>query len=327
MKSFALYGKIALLSLFVFVMAACNGDDNDDAGNVLNVSFEYEEILDRVYLWDSSDLTIDEKSRATVTWSSDKQLDIRKESGSKRYYFILPEQNVNGSAQITLSMTLGNSSGSDTRTVPVAHINECRRYGLGLAATEERSNNVSYYWYVDQGDTGEYANINCGPACCEMVGRWARQDFGQTAQQMRTASGLTGYWQTGTITNYLGQNGVTSNIVGFTSFDNLKTALDDGRIAILLLDMQYVRTEAETSLPEWRKDKFYLTNGKLDHFIVVKGYKKVDGEYLLECYDPYSLGRKYEDGRYKGLDRYYRLDDILTATANKWQFAIIVSRN
>jgi hypothetical protein len=76
---------------------------------------------------------------------------------------------------------------------------------------------------------------------------------------------------------------------------------------------------------EYHLDKFYETvNAGWGHFIVVKGYKVVDGKVFFETYDPYSLSRSYVTGGLKGKDRYYSSANLATATATWWPYAIIV---
>ena len=90
---------------------------------------------------------------------------------------------------------------------------------------------------------------------------------------------------------------------------------------ILCLDMYYIRDGTNS---EWRMDKFYTTGSTgWGHFIVVKGYRQVDGELYFEVYDPYGFGRTYNDG--KGKDRYYRSEDIYEATSIWWNYTIVVS--
>jgi len=80
------------------------------------------------------------------------------------------------------------------------------------------------------------------------------------------------------------------------------------------------------SFGEHRINKFYQTNSSgWGHFIVVKGYKQVDEIFYFEIYDPFSLGQMYKDNTLKGKNRYYRSDDIYTATSIWWNYAIVVS--
>lgn len=317
MKTISLIGKFVFITAFALFIAACE-DDNDK----LNVSFDYEESIDRIYVWDTSDIVGD--GRTTVEWASSISVEFVKGS-DRKYYFMLPDQATDGTADITLTLKTGSGTASATRTIPVAQMENHRKYGLGYKITEERANDVPYYWYVDQNDTGASSNNNCGPAVTEMVGKWAKEDFAMTAEEMRDDSGVTGNWTTNNISAYLQSNGVSRRNISFEDFEGLKEELDAGNIAIVCIDIYYVRTESSSGLSEWRKDKFYTTSSSSGHFVVVKGYKKVDGEYLLECYDPWSIGRKYENGQFKGLDRYYRLSDVLLAAKDWWKYAIIVA--
>ena len=59
----------------------------------------------------------------------------------------------------------------------------------------------------------------------------------------------------------------------------------------------------------------------------IKGYKIVDNEVYYQAYDPFSFGVKYKSDTLKGLDRYYRSEDLDSAVINWWNFAIIVSKS
>jgi hypothetical protein len=89
--------------------------------------------------------------------------------------------------------------------------------------------------------------------------------------------------------------------------------------------MYRVRSETDD---EWRIDKFYATNSEgWGHFIVIKGYKVVDGNIFYEVYDPNSYGACYTDQTLKGKDRYYRSVDLDNATNTWWDYAIVISKN
>ena len=199
-------------------------------------------------------------------------------------------------------------------------------WGLGDVVSESVSNNRPYSWYVDQGNTGPESFVNCGPASTRMAAHWANSSFTPTTAALRTESGVTGWWYTSNIQDMLRKYGITHHVFSLNDFEeDLKPIIDDGYVVILCLDMYYVRQEA-AGHPEWRKDKFYVTeNPEWGHFIVAKGYKNVDGKYLAEVYDPWSLGVKYADGTFKGRDRYYRAEDIITATDVWWPYMIAVA--
>jgi len=195
-------------------------------------------------------------------------------------------------------------------------------YGLGDTLWYERSNNVNYEWYIDQVNTGQYAYVNCGPASVTMVIKWSNQNFSKTTEDARkTYRSEGGWWYTSDIVNYLKNNNTAHYISDVSS---LQSQLDQGSIAILCLDMYYVRQHLGDS--EWRIDKFYVTQSpEWGHFIVVKGYKKVDGKIWYEIYDPWSLNVKYMDGSLKGRNRYYRSEDIMQATNVWWPYTIVIN--
>jgi hypothetical protein len=55
--------------------------------------------------------------------------------------------------------------------------------------------------------------------------------------------------------------------------------LDHNQIIILCLDMDHVRSASNT---DFHSDKFYPTTPDWGHFIVLKGYRVVDGELFFE---------------------------------------------
>lgn len=203
-------------------------------------------------------------------------------------------------------------------------------WGLGQFVLEEKSNNRSYEWYFDQGTTGEFSSINCGPTSTTMIAKWSDENFTKTPEDARAAYRPEGgWWYTSDIDNYLSDNGIPHNFVSLsTSTEStqqiIKNELDAGNALILCLDMYYVSYGA---ISEHRIDKFYTTNSTgWGHFIVVKGYKSVDNNFLFEVYDPYSNGMSYKDGTIKGKNRYYRSEDIYSATSIWWNYAITVSK-
>jgi hypothetical protein len=73
-------------------------------------------------------------------------------------------------------------------------------------------------------------------------------------------------------------------------------------------------------------NKFYYTyNTGWGHFLLIKGYKQVDGNMFYEIYDPYSDHQTYTDSSLKGEDRYYLNTDITAGTNVWWQFAIVLA--
>ena len=199
-------------------------------------------------------------------------------------------------------------------------------WGLGFFLTEEHNNNVGYEWYIDQITTGEHAYVNCGPACAAMAVKWADPNFTGSAQEARnTYLPEGGWWYTSNIAAYLDDHTISWSYWTLPNADNMKSFLDEGNIIILCLDMYYVREVVGNT--EWHKDKFYTTEAEeWGHFIVVKGYKVVDGIFWLEVYDPWSLQLRYANGILKGRDRYYRSEDLTQAIRIWWPYMIVINK-
>ena len=200
-------------------------------------------------------------------------------------------------------------------------------WGLGENLTAECSNDVGYEWYIDQFNTGKHTFDNCGPACVTMAIKWTDLTFTGTVQDARnTYKSEGGWWHTNDIRNYLNNYSISNFTMNFVDANALKNELDNKNIAILCLDMYYVRYQSEN--PEWHVDKFYIIPSEGGgHFIIVKGYKIVDEITWFEVYDPWSLGVRYMDGSLKGRNRYYRSEDIMKATDVRWKYMIVVQKS
>jgi hypothetical protein len=202
-------------------------------------------------------------------------------------------------------------------------------WGLGHFINKAASNNRNYNWYIDQSTSGVFSSVNCGPASVTMAIRWADPGFTKTAQDARMsyeASG--GWWFTNDINSYLNDNSVTHAIIALSENKDstgaiLSHQLDHQQIIILCLDMNHVRSVTN---PAWRIDKFYPTTPDWGHFIVLKGYKIVDGELFFEAFDPYSFGLMNTDLTLKGMNRYYRYDDLAAACKPWWNYAFVIAK-
>jgi hypothetical protein len=161
-------------------------------------------------------------------------------------------------------------------------------WGLGLFLKKTVSNNRNYEWYFDQGNTGIYSNINCGPTCATMAIKWADSTFSKTPEDARNELDSNGgEWEDTVLNKYLTQSNIPfKKIVLGPSEDStrdiLVNHLDSGRIIVLLLNMSRIRINS--SGINTRVDKFYGTG--TGHYIVVKGYRMLDDEFYFEVYDP-----------------------------------------
>ncbi|MBN1180937.1 MAG: hypothetical protein JXB49_01530 [Bacteroidales bacterium] len=247
-------------------------------------------------------------------------------SAGENAHFLLPDPLTENILSVKLLVSDGEYSDSIIKEIPLPESTIERSYGLGINPESCKSNNVSYNWYMDQKFTGTYYYENCGPTSVTMAIKWVDENFEKTPEDARnTYRYLGGWWYTNDITNYLDLYSVDNKTIRLQTMNVLQEELDDENIAILCLDMYYIRSEDKT---KWHIDKFYNANTEgWGHFIVVKGYKIVDGKTFFEVYDPYSMGICYNDEMPKGKDRYYRSEDLNTATDIWWDYAIIVSRD
>lgn len=198
---------------------------------------------------------------------------------------------------------------------------ELERLGLGQNESKSVHNDKHYEWYMTQTDTGEFSNINCGPASVIMALKWADRDFDKTVEDARAAYRPEGgWWFTDNIVEYLNDHENTKEFVEFTEMDPLLESIDAGNIAILCLDASKI---SENIVNEEERVGLYYSPYS-GHFIVAKGYKIVDGQIFLETYDPYLGEIKYENGVSKGRNRYYKAEEVLDAARDWYAWAIVV---
>jgi hypothetical protein len=162
-----------------------------------------------------------------------------------------------------------------------------------------------------------------------MAIKWADPGFTKTALDARMTYEMSGgWWYTNDVDSYLSDNQITHAIIALSDRADstasiMKQQLMNQQVIILCLDMDQVRASTEST---YRTDKFYATTPSWGHFIVLKGYKIVDGELFFEAYDPYSFGLKNNDNTLKGMNRYYRFEDLATACFTWWNYAFIIAK-
>jgi hypothetical protein len=60
--------------------------------------------------------------------------------------------------------------------------------------------------------------------------------------------------------------------------------------------------------------------------MVLKGWRKVDGKVFFEVYDPYSIGKTNAGETLKGMDRFYRYEDMAATCLPWWNFAFMIAK-
>lgn len=203
------------------------------------------------------------------------------------------------------------------------------KWGMGGFLKQEVSLNRNYDWYINQAETGIFSDVNCAPTSVVMVARWLDKDFPHSvedAREMYNPEG--GGWYTQDIQNCLLDYEIDHTVIDLaTSTEEttgiIQVQLDEGNILMVCIDIHYLRLCENDSV---RVDKYYETIALgTGHCIVVKGYKLVNGAVFFEIYDPAGYNFRYNDGQSKGKDRYYRGDDVFTATFGSWNHAFVIA--
>lgn len=201
-------------------------------------------------------------------------------------------------------------------------------FGLGSVVSEAQSLISNRDYYFDQYQYGPYASSNCGPAAASMAAKWANAKFDKNPKEARsTINPQGGAWKSSEVAEYLKMQGVNTTIVYLASLENVvKKNIDKGNLLILVLDIFYIK---QNTHPIEKVGKTYAISSKgTGHFIVVKGYKVVDGQFFLEVYDPNSGGAVYElNQEPKGKDRYFSAEQVQKAVQDWWNYAIVVVKN
>jgi hypothetical protein len=316
--------KYFRFSLIIFLTILSCSKEKENMNHRPSADFTYTDEIDHIALHDESkDIDGDILKPFWVSTCDTIQI-INPDSSSA--YFNLPKLTDPAQLKIKLVVSDGQLSDSTFKNITVPKSTFERIYGLGTNLYKGYSNNVNYNWYYDQINSGIYAYNNCGPASATMAIKWVDEDFNKTPEDARNTYFCDGgWWYTIDIINYLNKYLVNNYTITISDIDAIQEQINSDNIVILCLDMSYIRDQVNDN---WHVDKFYHANSKgWGHFIVMKGYKIVDDEVYYEAYDPYSCGLKYSNDTLKGIDRYYRSQDLDSAVTNWWSYAIIVSKN
>ena len=228
-----------------------------------------------------------------------------------------------------VTLTLSSSKSPQTLTFKIIVENEMQFFGLYGTMVNQKSLNKSYNFYYDQFDGSAFQAINCGPAVTTMAIKWADSTFNKTPAYARSLiRPQGGWWFTGDVSSYLGENGISSSTDTLVNIDSLvKTNIDHNNLLIFCLDMYYV---PQNPVDYQHTQKFYEAGTVgWGHFLLVKGYKQVSTGFYLEVYDPYAHGVHYpgfDNAQIKGRDRYYLADDIRASANIWWPYVITVAQ-
>lgn len=188
-----------------------------------------------------------------------------------------------------------------------------KNYGIQGKPINWNSLERDYDWYIDQGSTGAYNNINCVPTSALMAIKYFDKNIELTVSDIRQKSGKTGYMSSEDIENTLKEYGYSYDYIGFDLDDSnsiktwIKRIINSGQVGIMFINTGKIPMQSNNS----KVGKFY--SGSYNHAIVLKGYIETDKEFYVDIYDPYSMGMKDTNNTFKGKNVYYTADSLRKA--------------
>ena len=203
-------------------------------------------------------------------------------------------------------------------------------WGMGTKVTEAVSNDRGYEWYRDQMDTGRNAYRNCGPTVIEMAARWQNENSTITTEEIvdryipdeKVFDGAS----FGDLAEWMEELGVDMEWLPNFTKESVVEEIDKGNILIIGVNLNILAcSESETA----RCGEYFYYKKEtedINHFIIVKGYRVVDGVSYFETYDPGSYGSKYEDGEPIGKNRYYEQEDFIKSAHKFYHHSIVISK-
>lgn len=198
-----------------------------------------------------------------------------------------------------------------------AHLED---WGLGKTLIDYVSNDRTYDWYLDQGDTGLHSDNNCGPTSIAMVGKWVDQEFPIQPEDAREDfKSQGGWWYSDDINNSLELYGISYDLVEVKDHFTLRSIIDSGQIALINNTMNYIPYTSDETL---RVGRFYTFDS--GHYLIVKGYVVVDDRLYFEMYDPNNWWMSYADGTPMGKNRYYDSESLISSILNWYPYAVVI---
>lgn len=195
-------------------------------------------------------------------------------------------------------------------------------WGLGEQWVDYVANDRPYDWYLDQGETGEFSNENCGPTSAAMAAKWFDEKTPLTPEIARqTYANTGGWWYTSDIESIFKDYKVPFEIKYDYTIEQMTAELYQGRILLICNNMDYIPLNRDESQ---RLNRFYAYND--GHFLIVKGYLKTEKGTFFEVYDPNSWGKVYEEGALMGKDRYYESSVLLESIENWWDAVFVIGQ-
>lgn len=256
---------------------------------------------------------------------------------------------VNFSSPVTFKITAENGNRAYWN-VGLSNTDYTIAWGLGSWLTEEKSNNGTNPdgFYLEQQNSGEFSTQNCGPAVAAMAAIWSNYtipveitvEWARGVYPISTVVANSITWYPADVKNFINFSHMNKEFAYLEEIPSekylgntieemkqkfpvqVKAHVDAGELVIVCLSMSYISQNESESLVT-RVDKYY--GGTMGHFLLIKGYKVVDGELFFECHDPWGLGLTYEDGTPVGANRYYRAEELALSGNHNYYIVVVKS--
>jgi hypothetical protein len=105
-----------------------------------------------------------------------------------------------------------------------------------------------------------------------------------------------------------------------SSLKSVEAEIQKGNILIFGINLSHL---SYSTNPEQRVDLPY-PGADFGHYIIVKGYRVVDGIHHFEVYDPEDYG-VYQDGSFKSKNRYYRAEEVIASALKHCHIYLSIS--
>lgn len=169
---------------------------------------------------------------------------------------------------------------------------------------------------VSQLNTGEYSEVNCGPACLEAVVQYKGKSVDvQTLNSIKPPTDL-GYSQYDMM-EFLDKIGISYSTgklykvnTELNVFNELVTQINENNILILAIDTGEITVNRKSDVKGINGKKGRTYTGKFNHYIICTGYLMIDGELYFQIFDPYEQNYSAE--------RYYTSTDLYNAITGNW---------
>lgn len=180
------------------------------------------------------------------------------------------------------------------------------------------SNDRIYNWYIDQGDTGDESQTNCGPSSAVMAALWQNENFSYTVSEARQDFPNEGGWYTSQMAKFFNEHNVTYEVEDYHGVHQLIETINNGHIIVLCIDTTFI----EKNDSDEKIGRFYSYEG--GHYVVVKGYMYANDALYLEVYDANGWGKEHEDSSPMGKDRLYESGQVNKAIKEWWPHFFII---